>query len=64
MRPCSFTSTTEHLILNEQVSTVHNIRSHKIQAQLSMIHPEIFPELKAYKTKVMVGVSYNHFSER
>uniref|UniRef100_A0A667WVJ6 Zinc phosphodiesterase ELAC protein 2 n=1 Tax=Myripristis murdjan TaxID=586833 RepID=A0A667WVJ6_9TELE len=46
-----FPSTTEHLILNEQASTVHNIRSHKIQAQLNMIHPEIFPELKAYKSK-------------
>ncbi|XP_039980072.1 zinc phosphodiesterase ELAC protein 2 isoform X2 [Xiphias gladius] len=46
-----FPSTTEHLILNEQVCTDHNIRSHKIQAQLNMIHPEIFPELKSYKTK-------------
>ncbi|XP_056143277.1 zinc phosphodiesterase ELAC protein 2 isoform X2 [Lampris incognitus] len=46
-----FPSTTEHLILNEQVSTVHNIRSHKIQTQLNMIHPEIFPKLKTYKTK-------------
>uniref|UniRef100_A0A8C9XL86 Zinc phosphodiesterase ELAC protein 2 n=1 Tax=Sander lucioperca TaxID=283035 RepID=A0A8C9XL86_SANLU len=47
----SFPSTTEHLILNEQVCTVHNVRSHKIQAQLNMIHPDIFPELKSYKTK-------------
>uniref|UniRef100_A0A7N6FLR1 Zinc phosphodiesterase ELAC protein 2 n=1 Tax=Anabas testudineus TaxID=64144 RepID=A0A7N6FLR1_ANATE len=46
-----FPSTTEHLILNEHVSTVHNIRSHKIQAQLNMIHPEIFPELKTCKAK-------------
>uniref|UniRef100_A0A3P8YQK3 Zinc phosphodiesterase ELAC protein 2 n=1 Tax=Esox lucius TaxID=8010 RepID=A0A3P8YQK3_ESOLU len=46
-----FPSTTEHLILNEQVCTVHNVRSHKIQTQLSLIHPEIFPELKHYKTK-------------
>ncbi|KAK2833003.1 hypothetical protein Q5P01_016892 [Channa striata] len=46
-----FPSTTEHLILNEQVSTVHNVRSHKIQAQLNMIHPGMFPELKSYKTK-------------
>ncbi|XP_071384711.1 zinc phosphodiesterase ELAC protein 2 isoform X4 [Centroberyx affinis] len=46
-----FPSTTEHLILNEQVCAVHNIRSHKIQAQLNMIHPEIFPPLKLYKTK-------------
>ncbi|XP_022595167.1 zinc phosphodiesterase ELAC protein 2 [Seriola dumerili] len=46
-----FPSTTRHLILNEQAQTVHNIRSHKIQAQLNMIHPEIFPQLKSYKTK-------------
>uniref|UniRef100_A0A3Q0RRP3 Zinc phosphodiesterase ELAC protein 2 n=1 Tax=Amphilophus citrinellus TaxID=61819 RepID=A0A3Q0RRP3_AMPCI len=46
-----FPSTTEHLILNEQVCTIHNIRSHKIQAQLNVIHPEIFPQLKAYQTK-------------
>ncbi|XP_078126046.1 zinc phosphodiesterase ELAC protein 2 [Sander vitreus] len=47
----SFPSTTEHLILNEQVCTVHNVKSYKIQAQLNMIHPDIFPELKSYKTK-------------
>uniref|UniRef100_A0A3P8TN26 Zinc phosphodiesterase ELAC protein 2 n=1 Tax=Amphiprion percula TaxID=161767 RepID=A0A3P8TN26_AMPPE len=47
-----FPSTTEHLILNEQVCTVHNVRSHKIQAQLNMIHPEIFPQLRAYRAKV------------
>uniref|UniRef100_A0A8C7GY12 Zinc phosphodiesterase ELAC protein 2 n=1 Tax=Oncorhynchus kisutch TaxID=8019 RepID=A0A8C7GY12_ONCKI len=47
-----FPSTTEHLILNEQVCTVHNVRSHKIQTQLNLIHPEIFPELQHYKTKV------------
>ncbi|XP_067427275.1 zinc phosphodiesterase ELAC protein 2 [Thunnus thynnus] len=46
-----FPSTTEHLIVNEHACTVHNIRSHKIQAQLNMIHTEIFPELKHYKTK-------------
>ncbi|KAL0993355.1 hypothetical protein UPYG_G00106540 [Umbra pygmaea] len=46
-----FPSTTEHLILNEQVCTVHNVRSHKIQTQLNLIHPEIFPELKHYRTK-------------
>ncbi|XP_042361734.1 zinc phosphodiesterase ELAC protein 2 isoform X2 [Plectropomus leopardus] len=46
-----FSSTTEHLILNEQVSMVHNIRSHKLQAQLNMIHPEIFPQLSFFKTK-------------
>ncbi|KAM3598983.1 uncharacterized protein V6R79_025129 [Siganus canaliculatus] len=47
----SFPSTTEHLILNEHVCTAHNIRSHKIQAQLNMIHPEVFPELRFYRTK-------------
>lgn len=46
-----FPSTTEHLILNEQVCTVHNVRSHKIQAQLNMIHPDVFPLLQAYRTK-------------
>ncbi|XP_019115990.1 zinc phosphodiesterase ELAC protein 2 [Larimichthys crocea] len=46
-----FPSTTEHLILNEHVCTVHNIRSHKIQAQLNMIHPEVFPQLESYKMK-------------
>uniref|UniRef100_A0AAX7UG38 Zinc phosphodiesterase ELAC protein 2 n=1 Tax=Astatotilapia calliptera TaxID=8154 RepID=A0AAX7UG38_ASTCA len=49
-----FPSTTEHLILNEHACTIHNIRSHKIQAQLNMIHPEIFPQLKAYKAVVCV----------
>ncbi|XP_036409388.1 zinc phosphodiesterase ELAC protein 2 [Megalops cyprinoides] len=47
-----FPASTEHLILNEQVHTVHNIRSHKIQTQLNLIHPEIFPELKSCNTKV------------
>ncbi|XP_014857955.1 PREDICTED: zinc phosphodiesterase ELAC protein 2 [Poecilia mexicana] len=42
-----FPSSTEHLILNEHVSTVHNVRSHKIQTQLNMIHPHIFPLLRA-----------------
>ncbi|XP_074552533.1 zinc phosphodiesterase ELAC protein 2 [Halichoeres trimaculatus] len=46
-----FPSSTEHLILNEHVCTVHNIRSHKLQAQLNMIHPQIFPELKSYRSK-------------
>ncbi|XP_058509271.1 zinc phosphodiesterase ELAC protein 2 isoform X1 [Solea solea] len=46
-----FPSTTEHLILNEQVCTDYNIRSHKIQAQLNMIHPEIFPQLRSFRTK-------------
>ncbi|RVE69971.1 hypothetical protein OJAV_G00083280 [Oryzias javanicus] len=46
-----FPTTTEHLIVNEHACTVHNIRSHKIQTQLNMIHPQVFPELKAYRTK-------------
>ncbi|XP_068605784.1 zinc phosphodiesterase ELAC protein 2 [Brachionichthys hirsutus] len=46
-----FPSTTEHLILNEHVCTVHNARSHGIQAQLHMIHPEIFPPLGDYRPK-------------
>ncbi|KAI1884252.1 hypothetical protein AGOR_G00224530 [Albula goreensis] len=46
-----FAPSTEHLILNEQVCTVHNVRSHKIQAQLNLIHKEIFPELKNCTTK-------------
>uniref|UniRef100_A0A669C7H6 Zinc phosphodiesterase ELAC protein 2 n=1 Tax=Oreochromis niloticus TaxID=8128 RepID=A0A669C7H6_ORENI len=53
-----FPSTTEHLILNEHACAIHNIRSHKIQAQLNMIHPEIFPQLKAYKTKAVVCVFF------
>uniref|UniRef100_A0A8C8HHN1 Zinc phosphodiesterase ELAC protein 2 n=1 Tax=Oncorhynchus tshawytscha TaxID=74940 RepID=A0A8C8HHN1_ONCTS len=51
-----FPSTTEHLILNEQVCTVHNVRSHKIQTQLNLIHPEIFPELQHYTTKAALHV--------
>lgn len=56
---CRFPSTTEHLILNEHACTIHNIRSHKIQAQLNMIHPEIFPQLKAYKTKARLMDRWN-----
>uniref|UniRef100_A0A3B3SZR5 Zinc phosphodiesterase ELAC protein 2 n=1 Tax=Paramormyrops kingsleyae TaxID=1676925 RepID=A0A3B3SZR5_9TELE len=51
-----FGPTTEHLILNEHVGTVHNVRCHKIQTQLNMIHPEIFPELKTYMAKVTIHV--------
>uniref|UniRef100_A0AAQ4QJ08 Zinc phosphodiesterase ELAC protein 2 n=1 Tax=Gasterosteus aculeatus aculeatus TaxID=481459 RepID=A0AAQ4QJ08_GASAC len=47
-----FPPTTQHLILNEQFGAVHNVRSHKIQAQLNMIHGHIFPELKSYRSKV------------
>ncbi|XP_067089611.1 zinc phosphodiesterase ELAC protein 2 isoform X1 [Osmerus mordax] len=47
-----FPSTTEHLILNQQACTVHNVRSQKIQTQLNLIHPEIFPQLRHMQTKV------------
>ncbi|XP_051742274.1 zinc phosphodiesterase ELAC protein 2 [Ctenopharyngodon idella] len=46
-----FPSSTEHLVMNEQTFTPHNARSHKIQTQLNLIHPEIFPQLKLYKSK-------------
>ncbi|KAB0367681.1 hypothetical protein FD755_021005 [Muntiacus reevesi] len=36
---------TEHLVLNESCESVHNLRSHKIQTQLGLIHPGIFPPL-------------------
>lgn len=49
---CRFPSWTEHLILNEHVCTAHNVRSHKIQAQLNMIHSEIFPQLHTCKATV------------
>ncbi|XP_053566415.1 zinc phosphodiesterase ELAC protein 2 [Bombina bombina] len=40
-----FGSKTEHLILNENTSTVHNLRSYKTQTQLNLIHSQIFPPL-------------------
>uniref|UniRef100_A0A8C2IVJ3 Zinc phosphodiesterase ELAC protein 2 n=1 Tax=Cyprinus carpio TaxID=7962 RepID=A0A8C2IVJ3_CYPCA len=46
-----FPSSTEHLVMNEQTFTPHNTRSHKLQTQLNLIHPEIFPPLRLYKTK-------------
>ncbi|KAI7804020.1 zinc phosphodiesterase ELAC protein 2, partial [Triplophysa rosa] len=46
-----FPSSTEHLVLNEQNITSHNVRSHKLQTQLNLIHPDIFPQLKLYKSK-------------
>ncbi|XP_069785613.1 zinc phosphodiesterase ELAC protein 2 [Narcine bancroftii] len=46
-----FGANTEHLILNENNRTVHNLRSHKIQTQLNLIHSEIFPQLKPFQTK-------------
>uniref|UniRef100_A0A8C1IKY6 Zinc phosphodiesterase ELAC protein 2 n=1 Tax=Cyprinus carpio TaxID=7962 RepID=A0A8C1IKY6_CYPCA len=42
---------TRHLVMNEQTFTPHNTRSHKLQTQLNLIHPEIFPPLRLYKTK-------------
>uniref|UniRef100_A0A3B3ZX46 Zinc phosphodiesterase ELAC protein 2 n=1 Tax=Periophthalmus magnuspinnatus TaxID=409849 RepID=A0A3B3ZX46_9GOBI len=45
----SFPSSTEHLILNENSCTVHNVRSHKLQTQLHMIHSEVFPRLHRVK---------------
>ncbi|XP_028940319.1 zinc phosphodiesterase ELAC protein 2 [Antrostomus carolinensis] len=42
---------TQHLVLNENSSTVHNPRSYKIQTQLNLIHPEIFPLLTTYQSK-------------
>ncbi|XP_067312431.1 zinc phosphodiesterase ELAC protein 2 [Pseudorasbora parva] len=46
-----FPSSTEHLMMNEQTFTPHNARSLKLQTQLNLIHPEIFPQLKLYKSK-------------
>lgn len=43
---------TQHLVLNENCSAVHNARSYKIQSQLNLIHPEIFPLLTTYQSKV------------
>ncbi|KAF4802658.1 Zinc phosphodiesterase ELAC protein 2 [Turdus rufiventris] len=46
-----FGSGTQHLVLNENSSAVHNPRSYKIQTQLNLIHPEIFPLLTTYQSK-------------
>ncbi|XP_030063862.1 zinc phosphodiesterase ELAC protein 2 [Microcaecilia unicolor] len=46
-----FGPATEHLILNENAPTVHNLRSHKIQTQLNLIHSEIFPPLASCQRK-------------
>uniref|UniRef100_A0A8C0YAG8 Zinc phosphodiesterase ELAC protein 2 n=1 Tax=Cyprinus carpio carpio TaxID=630221 RepID=A0A8C0YAG8_CYPCA len=46
-----FQRSTRHLVMNEQTFTPHNTRSHKLQTQLNLIHPEIFPPLRLYKTK-------------
>ncbi|XP_062466564.1 zinc phosphodiesterase ELAC protein 2 [Pezoporus occidentalis] len=42
---------TQHLVLNGNSSAVHNPRSYKIQTQLNLIHPEIFPLLSTYQSK-------------
>ncbi|ELW52432.1 Zinc phosphodiesterase ELAC protein 2 [Tupaia chinensis] len=42
---------TQHLILNENCASVHNLRSHKIQTQLNLIHPDIFPPLTSFQCK-------------
>ncbi|NXR45784.1 RNZ2 protein, partial [Hippolais icterina] len=42
---------TQHLVLNENSTAVHNPRSYKIQTQLNLIHPEIFPLLTTYHSK-------------
>ncbi|XP_077110736.1 zinc phosphodiesterase ELAC protein 2 isoform X2 [Ranitomeya variabilis] len=41
----SFGPGTDHLLLNEHASTVHNLSSYKVQSQLHLIHPDIFPQL-------------------
>ncbi|XP_063484389.1 zinc phosphodiesterase ELAC protein 2 isoform X9 [Symphalangus syndactylus] len=43
---------TQHLVLNENCASVHNLRSHKIQTQLNLIHPDIFPLLTSFPCKV------------
>nr|XP_031323452.1 zinc phosphodiesterase ELAC protein 2 [Camelus dromedarius] len=40
---------TQHLVLNENCTSVHNLRSHRIQAQLNLIHPDIFPALASFR---------------
>ncbi|KAJ7316154.1 hypothetical protein JRQ81_002316 [Phrynocephalus forsythii] len=47
----SFGPETQHLILNENCQSVHCFRSYKIQTQLNLIHPEIFPLLTNYQSK-------------
>ncbi|XP_008586761.1 PREDICTED: zinc phosphodiesterase ELAC protein 2 [Galeopterus variegatus] len=46
-----FGPNTQHLILNETCASVHNLRSHKIQTQLNLIHPDIFPPLASVLCK-------------
>ncbi|XP_057572020.1 zinc phosphodiesterase ELAC protein 2 isoform X2 [Hippopotamus amphibius kiboko] len=40
---------TQHLVLNENCESVHNLRSHKTQTQLGLIHPGIFPPLASLR---------------
>uniref|UniRef100_A0A803YC70 Zinc phosphodiesterase ELAC protein 2 n=1 Tax=Meleagris gallopavo TaxID=9103 RepID=A0A803YC70_MELGA len=47
---------TQHLVLNENCSAVHNARSYKIQSQLNLIHPEIFPLLTTYQKQAVCSV--------
>uniref|UniRef100_A0A452G613 Zinc phosphodiesterase ELAC protein 2 n=1 Tax=Capra hircus TaxID=9925 RepID=A0A452G613_CAPHI len=47
-----FGPNTEHLVLNENCESVHNLRSHKIQTQLGLIHPGIFPPLAGPRPQV------------
>ncbi|CAI9558566.1 unnamed protein product [Staurois parvus] len=42
---------TEHMILNESVSSVHNQTAHKVRTQLNLIHPRIFPQLPELSRK-------------
>lgn len=48
---------TQHLILNENCPSVHNLRSYKIQTQLNLIHPDIFPPLASLHCKVASGTT-------
>ncbi|XP_064423716.1 zinc phosphodiesterase ELAC protein 2 isoform X2 [Latimeria chalumnae] len=51
---------TQHLILNEDTQTVHNLRSRKIQTQLNIIHPEIFPLLSSSSRHTKVEEAEEH----
>ncbi|XP_051851542.1 zinc phosphodiesterase ELAC protein 2 [Antechinus flavipes] len=42
---------TQHLVLNENCTSVHNLRSFKIQTQLNLIDSHIFPQLTSYNYK-------------
>ncbi|KAM3921970.1 zinc phosphodiesterase ELAC protein 2 [Leptodactylus fuscus] len=42
---------TQHLFLNEHTSSVHNLSSYKVQSQLHLIHPDIFPQLPEIRPK-------------